>query len=74
MLEGLEPTRRNHQCKVKETLLSLEAMDQVVLELALDNKDWSALGLSKALRQRGIVLGKDTIRNHREKTCHCSKA
>jgi hypothetical protein len=73
MLEGLEPERRNYGCKVKEILVSLEAMDQVVLELALDNKEWSALGLSKALRARGIVLGKDTIKNHREKTCHCSK-
>jgi hypothetical protein len=73
MLEGLEPERRNYRCKVKEILVSLQAMDQVVLELALDNKEWSALGLSKALRARGIVLGKDTIKNHREKTCHCSK-
>jgi hypothetical protein len=74
MLEGLKPEPRSYKCKVAEIHAGLETFDQAILDDALENPEWSPLGLSKALRRYGIVLGKDTIRNHREKTCHCSKA
>jgi hypothetical protein len=75
LLDGLQPANKTAICKVMATIRSLEAMDQVILELAIDDKsNWTPNGLSKALRTRGIILGKDTIRNHRENACPCSKA
>ena len=74
LLDGLKPTTPRRTCKVRETVDSLDTVDQAILDDALEDMLWTPNSLSRALRVRGIVLGKDTIRNHREKSCHCYKA
>ena len=73
LLEGLQPTKPKKSCKVRETVLGLDIVDQAILDDALEDNQWTHNSLSRALRTRGIVLGKDTIRNHREKSCPCFK-
>lgn len=74
MLEGLAPTTGKTTCKVGDVLATLDAKDQEILIAALADKRWSPMGLSKALRARGVILGKDTLRTHTEENCRCFKA
>lgn len=73
MLEDLTPERDPQPCRAITLALELEATDARILLDAYDNPRWTATALSKALRARGITLGKDTIRSHREKSCKCLK-
>ena len=73
MLEGLQPeNNRAYYCKVETLRNELDPKDFAILETALaDDKLWSANGLSKALRKRGVVLADTTIGKHRNKQCWC---
>lgn len=73
MLEGLKPeSNRAYYCKVEILKQELDAKDFAILEAALnDDKTWSANGLSKALRKRGVVLADTTIGKHRNQQCWC---
>ena len=66
MLEGLEPPKPNRKTRIEEVLETLDAKDQKILIDALNNPDWSANGLSVALRQRGVKLSSSTITRYRE--------
>ena len=66
MLEGLELPKPNRKTRIEEVLETLDANDQKILIDALDNPDWSANGLSVALRQRGVKLSSSTITRYRE--------
>ena len=66
MLEGLEPPKPNRKSRIEEVLETLDAKDQKILIDALNNPDWSANGLSVALRQRGVKLSSSTITRYRE--------
>lgn len=74
MLDDLTPHRDIQPCKVGQTLLTLENSDATILQDALTNGLWSAHGLAKALRGRGLTIAPDTIRAHMQKACRCSKA
>jgi len=74
MLEGLTPNTGKTTCKVTDTLETLEQADQAILRAALEDSRWSPMSLSKALRARGVILGKDTLRSHSEQSCRCYKA
>jgi hypothetical protein len=74
MLEGLTPATGKNSCKVGDILITLEEQDRNILNEALADKRWSPMGLSKALRARGVILGKDTLRTHSEENCRCFKA
>lgn len=74
MLDGLTPHKDIQPCKVGQMLLELETSDATILQDALTNGLWSAHGLSKALRTRGIAMSPDTLRAHMQKACRCSKA
>lgn len=65
MLEGLEPPKPNRKSRIEEVLETLDAKDQKILLDALNNPDWSANGLSVALRQRGITLSSSSIMRFR---------
>jgi hypothetical protein len=50
----------------------LDESDTAVLVAALaDEVTWSAWGLSKVLKSRGVALGDTPIRNHRLGACRC---
>jgi hypothetical protein len=73
MLEGLTPNTGKTSCKVSDTINDLDHADAQILLDALKDPRWTASSLSKALRARGVILGKDTIRNHTEEDCRCFK-
>mgnify|MGYP007100053129 CR=1 FL=1 len=66
MLEGLRPPVIVRKTRVEEVLETLDAKDQKILIEALNNPEWSANGLSVALRQRGIKLSQSSIARYRE--------
>ena len=66
MLEGLEPPVIVRKTRIEEVLETLDAKDQKILIDALNNPEWSANGLSVALRQRGIKLSQSSIARYRE--------
>jgi len=74
LLHDLNDPKPTEPCRAITLALELEADDARILLDAYDNPRWTATALSKALRARGITLGKDTIRAHREKTCKCLKS
>ena len=72
MLEGIVPAKPVYRCTVGDTLSTLDDVDRVVLFAALaDEATWSAWGLSKVLKSRGVALGDTPIRNHRLGACRC---
>lgn len=75
MLEGLTPpVRRNGKCKAQRLLESLDVKDAELLQSFLDDPAWVAETLSRSLRERGVMLGAKTIREHREARCFCERS
>lgn len=73
VLDGLQPANKIPPCRVSVILDELEKSDRAILEAALVDKNWSAYGLCRALRQRGIRLDDEPIKRHRSGACSCSK-
>jgi len=73
MLEGLTPAKnRSVYCKIEQLLATLEKNDSAILIAALaDTYNWSAKGLSNALRQRNLSVADTTIAKHRNRACAC---
>lgn len=74
MLEDLQPPKKNHPCKVRTILATLDDKDKAILNAAIaDHTTWPASTLSKELKKRGLVVVDNTITRHRDGTCSCSK-
>lgn len=72
MLENLEPPKKNFTCRIRTIMSELEPKDAKILAEALsDPISWQANTLSKALKQRGIQVGQESIRRHRDGSCSC---
>lgn len=72
LLDNMEPALKRYPCKVRTILESLDVKDETILRAALlDQQNWSANGLSKALNQRGINVADVSITRHREGSCSC---
>jgi hypothetical protein len=72
MLENLVPQKPVYRCSVGDALSRLDVSDRAVLVAALaDEVTWSAWGLSKSLKARGVVVGDTPIRSHRLGACRC---
>ena len=66
MLENLEPLKHNRISRIDEVMETLDAKDQKILLDALNNRKWSAHGLSNALKARGVLLSGSTIKRYRD--------
>jgi len=72
MLEGIVPPKPVYRCSVADAMSKLDESDKAVLVAALaDEVTWSAWGLSKVLKSRGVVIGDTPIRAHRLGSCRC---
>lgn len=72
MLEGLEPKKHSFTCKVKTISEELEKKDlEIFLAAINDSRKWSAKGLQRALKERGLVIADTVIARHRQKLCRC---
>jgi hypothetical protein len=73
MLEGLAPKKRTTECIVMRKAKELEPADYAILMEAIDDPKWTSHGLSRALRERGLVMHKDAIGEHRKGVCACAR-
>ena len=72
MLENLEPPKKNFTCRIRTVMSNLEPKDAKILaEAVADSINWRANTLSRALKQRGIEIGQESIRRHRDGSCSC---
>lgn len=72
LLSGLTPPKRQHQCKVRTWLETLDPADAEILRAAInDTALWPARTLQKTLEDRGVILSDLTIQRHRNKRCSC---
>lgn len=72
MLEGLtKPEPRAGYCKVSALISELNESDAEILRQAVDDDSWIAKQLSKALKDRGLMLSDTTILRHRRRECIC---
>jgi hypothetical protein len=71
MLSDMVPPKRIPSCRVRTILESLDTDDRKILESALLSDEWSGSALSSALKERGLVVSAEIIRQHRRGGCSC---
>lgn len=71
MLEGLAPKKQDALCVLMSRAADLEKADYDILMEALESPMWSSNGLAEALRNRGFIVHKGAVANHRKKVCAC---
>ena len=75
MLEGLKPPKSEKPCAVISLANAMSETDRdILLDAVTDTKAWTSNSLSKALRERGIVIADHTITKHRNHTCCCYRS
>lgn len=74
MLEGLQPPVKDSLCIVARKALDLSEEDQQILETALSDPRWTASALTRALTERGFLVGDTALRKHIKKDCACVRA
>ena len=73
MLEGLAPKVKESICVLMSRAADLSPEDYQVLISALDDPRWSSNGLADALRERGFMVHKNAVNDHRKKVCACAR-
>lgn len=72
MLEDLKQSpKKVWPCKIREIAATLSADDAKILFAAAENPDWSIIGLSLALKKKGLSVSESPIKKHRSKSCSC---
>jgi len=71
LLNDLKPVEYRVPCKVRSLFDGLDADDKKILVAALNNPEWTAFGLSKALQERGLEISDRRITHHRQGKCSC---
>jgi hypothetical protein len=72
MLENLKPIHKIGSCKVRTYYETLEPSDAKLLRQYVDDVDgWNSWALSKALRNKDVILDSKVITRHRDKHCTC---
>ncbi len=74
-LDGLKPKSKDKLCYlVRKAMTDLDEKNQSILFEALnDHTTWSSNGLHTALRERGFVVHKNSIQEHRKGLCSCAR-
>lgn len=66
-----QPPPRVFGCRIREIAEGLDADDAKIFLEAVDNPKWSIIGLSQALRTKGIRVSESPIKAHRIQSCTC---
>ena len=74
MLEGLEPPLKSLLCIVGRKAADLSKEDQQVFETAINDPRWTVSALTRALVERGFVVGDTALRKHKRGECACARA
>ena len=73
MLEDLQKPEKIWSCRVRTVYSEFDKKDQDIFENAVNDPQWPAATLSKALAVKGIIIAGSAITRHRQKECSCSK-
>lgn len=71
MLEGLEPPVKNTLCLIGRKAAELSDSDLQILEASLADPRWTTSSLTRALAERGFVVGETALRKHSKRECAC---
>lgn len=73
MLENLEPSSsKKGQCRVRTVANELDPKDsQHLWDYVNDTDNWSAYGLTGALKKVGVSISVNSILRHRNGLCSC---
>jgi hypothetical protein len=75
MLEGLKPPKSDKPCAVISLANAMSESDrEIFLDAVKDVSVWTSNSLSKALRERGVIIADHTITKHRNRTCVCYRS
>lgn len=74
LLGDLAAPKRSFPCRIRELANSLDADDAQILLDACENPKWSIIGLSRQLKERGLMVSESPIKAHRAKACSCFRA
>lgn len=66
-----QPPAKVWSCRVRTLANELEEKDKVIFLEAVDNPQWKAETLSKALSQKGLSIAGSGISRHRKGQCSC---
>jgi hypothetical protein len=68
-----QPPTKIWPCRVRTLYNEFEKKDQAIFEAAIQDLNWKASTLSKALAVKGVIIAGSAITRHRQKECSCSK-
>jgi hypothetical protein len=72
LLDDLTPPVKRYSCKVRTISEQLTDKDRATFLAAINDREvWSAIGLSNALKQRGVQIIDTSITRHRDGLCSC---
>lgn len=70
-LDGLSMVSKPYPCRIRTLLEELEPSDSKILLEAVNNLDWKAQTLSRALAAKKVKVSGAVISRHRKKECSC---
>lgn len=73
LLDDLKPPVKVWPCAVRDQAALLDDADAKILVSAVMDDAWKFASLERVLRDKGIALGQQSIKKHREKVCSCWK-
>jgi hypothetical protein len=73
MLEDLQKPEKIWPCRVRTLYSEFDKKDQDIFDNAVQDLNWPASTLSKALAVKGIIIAGSAITRHRQRECSCSK-
>jgi hypothetical protein len=71
LLDDLKPPVKIPSCRVRDLAAELGGTDGKILLDAAKDPAWSVLGLSDALRGKGLSIGAKALATHRGDKCSC---
>lgn len=74
ILGDLVAPKREFPCRIRDIAATLEPADAKILLDAVENPNWSIIGLSRQLKERGLMVSESPIKAHRAKACVCFRA
>ena len=69
---GPRPIDRGIRCGITLILGELDDEDRGLLQAAIDDPRWTAVGLSELLKSEGYHIGPQSINRHRRNVCTCA--
>ena len=73
IFDDLTPPKKVWPCAVRDLAATFDPFDAAKLLQMVDDVSWKYLALEQALETRGVSLGQQSIKRHRQRLCSCKK-